>query len=299
MNSSSPTVSLKDSETNLHDEEQVRMLDPLQILRGLRPRKALDTLAEHAKRSMRVGNYWYWLEAPELENGVHIASLICPLRYDVIVRRDFLSFYAAHQDLYSSDFDAFAKLVGQSSYYTWYVRSDTIRSRPHLLDDPDDLWIRFVNKIRKTVDLYTSMMKNGFDERYPIILKTAEHLLPPTADRRVPPTGKKVSDRYFMADGCHRLAFMMTRGYDVLPAEYFRVKCFREFSPFDSTSLLARSLPITPSEYFTFLSSRYCRPFISESRESFLRYIREHQPELVDELLSIIRLDGFDSAPSS
>jgi hypothetical protein len=108
-----------------------------------------------------------------------------------------------------------------------------------------------------------------------------------------------VSDRYFMADGCHRLAFLMARGYTVLPTEYFRVKCFREFSPFDSTSLLARSLPITPSEYFAFLSRRYCRPFVFENRDDFLKYIRAHRPELVDELVSIIRVDGFDSGPSS
>lgn len=299
MNSSSPIASLKDSVTSVREEDQVPMVDPLQFLRGFRPRKALDRLAEDVKRTMRVGDYWYWLEVPELENGANIASLICPLRYDVVVRRDFLSFYAAHQDLYNSDFDTFANLVGQTSYYTWYVRSDTIRSRPHLLDDPDGLWYRFANKIRKTVDLHTSMMKHGYDERYPIVLKTAEHLLPPKADRRKPPTGKKISDRYFMADGCHRLAFLMMMGYTILPAKYFRVKCFREFSPFDSTSLLARSLPITPAEYFAFLSSRYCRPFIYENRESFLRHIMEHRPELVDELLSIIRVDGFDSAPSS
>ena len=275
------------------------MLEPLQFLQKSHRRKTLETVVDGVKRATRLGNYWYWLEVPELEKGVDIASLICPLRYDVIVRRDFLSFYAAHRDLYSSDFDTFANLVGESAYFTWYVRSDTIRSRPYLLDDPDDLWIRFVNKIRKAVDLYESMLQSGYDERYPIILKTAEHLLPPGADRRAPPTGKFISDRYFMADGCHRLAFLMTMGYTVLPAGHFRVKCFREFSPFDSTSLLARSLPITPSEYFTFLSSRYCHPSIFENGESFFRYIREHRPELIDELLSIIRVDGFDSDLSS
>jgi hypothetical protein len=275
------------------------MLTPLQFLQKSHRRKTLETVVDGVKRATRLGNYWYWLQIPELEAGVDISSLICPLRYDVIVRRDFYSFYAAQRDLYNSDFDTFVKLVGESSYFTWYVRSDTIRSRPYLLDDPDSLWIRFVNRIRKAVALFEDMLKNGYDERTPIILKTAEHLLPPTGDRREPPTGKFISDRYFMADGCHRLAFLMMMGITVLPADHFRVKCFREFSPFDSTSLLAGSLPITPKEYFTFLSSRYCHPAIFESGDSFFGYIRDHRPELVDELLSIVQVDGFDSELSS
>lgn len=294
MNSSSPLASLKDSETNLCDEVQVPMFDPLQLLRGFHPRKALDRLAGDVKRTMRVGNYWYWLEVPELGEGIEIAKLICPLRYDVVVRRNFFSFYDAHRDLYRSDFDAFAELVRQSSYYTWFAASEAIRCRPYLLDDHDRLWTQFVNQIRKAVVLYEGMENCGFDEQAPIVLKTAEQLLPPTADRLAPPTGKLVSDRYFLADGCHRLAWLMSRGYTVLPAGFFRVKCFREFSPFDSTSLLAPGLPITASEYFAFLSSRYCHPSIFEDREGFLGYVAKHWPELLDEVLSLIRVDGFE-----
>ena len=174
-----------------------------------------------------------------------------------------------------------------------------IRTGPYLLDDPDGLWIRFVNQIRIAVALYESMDKSGFDKRFPIILRTAEHLLPPTGDRRAPATGKFLSDRYFMADGCHRLAFLMMMDYKVLPDDYFRVQCFREFSPFDSTSLLARSLPITQKEYFTFLSSRYCHPFIFEDRDSFLGYLSKHKPELVGELLTVMRVDGFNTETAS
>ena len=271
------------------------MIEPLQFLQKSHRRRTLKTVVECVKRATRLGNYWYWMEAPELENGIDIASLICPLRYDVIVRRDFLTFYTAHRDLYRSDFNAFVDLVKQGSYYTWFVKSESIRTKPHLLDDPDGLWIRFVDKIRKAAELYESMVNGGFDEQFPIILKTAEHLLPPTGDRRAPPTGKFLSDRYFLADGCHRLATLMTMGYNVLPYEYFRIMCFREFNPFDSTSLLARSLPITPSAYFTFLSSRYCHPFVFEDRDSFLEYLKVHKPKDVDELLSVIRVDGFDT----
>lgn len=270
------------------------MLEPLQYLQKSHPRKTLNTVIESVKRATRLGNYWYWIQIPELDEGINISSLICPLRYDVIVRRDFFSLYIAQRELYDTDFDAFVKLVRNSSYYTWYMSSDTIRSRPYLMDDPDGLWAMFVNKIRKAVNLFEDMQENGFDERYPIILKTAEHLLPPRGDRREPPTGKSISDRIFMADGCHRLAILMKMGFTELSASLFRVKCFREFSPFDSTSLLAGSLPMTTSEYFSFLSSRYCRPYTFEDGKSFFSYIRENRPELVNELLSIVSVDGFD-----
>jgi hypothetical protein len=298
MSASSPTASLKDSETNIHDEPEASMLGPLQFLRGLHPRKTLDRLAEDVKRTIRVGNYWYWLEVPELGEGIEIALLVCPLRYDVLVRRDFYAFYGAHRDLYRSDLEAFVELVKQSSYYTWFAASEAIRCRPYLLDDHERLWTQFVNQIRKAVAVYESMENRGFDEHDPIVLRTAEQLLPPTADRLAPPTGKLVSDRYFLADGCHRLAWLMSNGYGVLPADYFRVQCFREFSPFDSTSLLAHSLPIAPSEYFAFLSSRYSRPFVFEDRDGLLAHVRKHRPGVLDEVHSIMRVDGFDPSVS-
>jgi hypothetical protein len=140
-------------------------------------------------------------------------------------------------------------------------------------------------------------MAHGFVAQFPIILKTAERLLPPTADKLAPPTGKTVAARYFLADGCHRLALMMALGYKVLPPGSFRVKCFRRFSPFDSTSLLMRSLSIDASSYFAFLSSYYCAPFVFEDREDFLGYIRENRPEFLEEVLSVMRVDGYDAIP--
>lgn len=298
MSYSLPTASPKDMETMPHDKEQVAMLSPLQLLRGFHPRKRFETLAEAFRNTFQVGNYWYWLEAPELAEGIEIAKLVCPLRYDVVVRRDFYSFYRMHRDLYRSDFDAFAKLVSQSTYYTWFMESEAVYCWPRLVDDQERLWALFVKRIGQSVALYESMEKHGSDGQFPIALRTGEKLLPPAAIWMGSPTGKLVSDRYFLADGCHRVAWLMSRGYTMLPADYIRVQCFREFSPFDSTSLLAHSLPIRPSEYFAFLSSRYCHPFIFEDRQSFLGHLANHRPELLEEVLSLIRVDGFEASDS-
>lgn len=265
------------------------------VRKKLRVRARLRATGEHFKRTLRVGDYWYWLHVPELEGGIDIAALICPLRYDVLVRRDFFPFYAAHRDLYISNPDAFVNLARQTPYYTWYAKSEAVRCFPHFVGDDNALRPGFVATVHRAAELYESMTDRGFDPRFPVILRTAERLLPPTANRSGPPTGKVVSARYFQADGCHRLAMLMYMGCRVLPAGYFRVQCFREFSPFDSTSLLARSLPIEPSEYFAFLSSYYCAPLVFENREDFLGYVRENKPEALREVLSLIRADGFDT----
>lgn len=245
------------------------------------------------KRTLRVGNYWYWLDVPELRNGVEISALVCPLRYDVLVRRDFFSFYSAHRETCFSDFQAFVDLVRRTSYYVWFMESEVVRSYSHLKGNAEALWGTFVERVRRAVALYESITAHGFDRRFPITLRTAEQLLPPTADRSAPPTGKSVSARYFQAVGCHRLAMLMYMGHKVLPVDCFRVQCFRQFSPFDSTSLLARSLPIESSSYFAFLSSYYCAPLVFEHKEEFLKFVAENRPEYLAEVMSVIRVDGF------
>ena len=274
-------------------------MDLWQPARKLRSSKTLRRVLNRVSRATRLGNYWYWLEVPELKDGIDIAAIVCPLRYDVLVRRDFFAFYAARRELYRSDFEAFVNLAKQSTYFTWYMKSEIVRCRPNLRGNVEVLSLEFINRIRKSAALYESVLQRGYKPQFPITLKTAEHLLPPTADKLSPPTGKLVSGCYFLADGCHRLALLMAMGYTVLPADYFQVKCFKEFSPFDSTSVLARSLPIDPSAYFAFLSSKYSASLVFKDRDSFLGYIRENKLELLPEVLSIIRVDGFDSGVST
>jgi hypothetical protein len=269
------------------------MMNLLQPMQGFRSKQRVRSALDHVRRAARVGNYWYWLEPPELREGIDIGSLISPLRYDVLVRRDFFSFYAEHRDLYRSDFETFLRLAKAGPYYTWFTASEVIRCRLRIRGNPEAVEAAFVDRVRDAASLYENVMACGLEPRYPIILKTAETLRSPTADRTAGPTGKKVSGQYFLADGCHRLALMMSIGHTRLPAECYRVKCYREFSPFDSTSLLARALPIEPDKYFAFLSMRYCAPERFVEGADLMRFIREQRPQYVSEVLSIIRVDGF------
>jgi hypothetical protein len=263
--------------------------------RGLGLRKTFRSIMNNVGRAARVGNYWYWVDPPELRQGIAIAAIVCPLRYDVLVRRDFLAFYAGHRELYAADFDAFVAQVRQGTYYRWFMESEAVRTKRDLLGNPAALEAEFAARVRRAARLYESVTARGFSPEQPIILKTAEHLLPPTADKLAPPTGKRVSGRYFLADGCHRLALLMALGTVDLPRAFFRVKCFRSFSPFDSTSLLARSLALEPAAYFAFLSSYYCAPHVFEEGADFIRYVEERKPQFLDEALSVIRVDGYES----
>src|SRR5687768_684146 len=117
-----------------------------------RLRLGLDWL----RRATHLGNYWNWAEAPELGAEVEIATLVCPLRYDVIVRRDFFAFYAERRELFQRDPAAFLALVRQSSYHTWFTTSEVIRSRAHLLDDFAAIEAAFVERVRRSATLYES-----------------------------------------------------------------------------------------------------------------------------------------------
>ncbi len=256
--------------------------------------KRFESALNRLRRTARIGNYWYWVDAPELREGIEIAALVAPLRYDVLVRRDFFPFYEAHRKLWQRDRQAFMELVKQTTYYTWYRDSEAVRTNKHLWGNSPAQEADFVARVSRAIELYENFKREGFSTRYPITLKTAERLLPPTAERQGPPTGKRVSAKYFLADGCHRLALLMSQGYQVLPPDYFKVKRFREFSPFDSTSLLVRRLPVEPAAYFSYLSSHYAAPYAFTNRDELLGYIEKNKPHLLEEVLSAMRVDGFE-----
>lgn len=278
---------------------KVRALQPnpwTQPLAHLQQWKKRNSVLNHLGRVMRRGNYWYWVDAPDLAKGISISELVCPLRYDVYVRGEFFSFYREHRALYQRQPVEFMRRVHLTSYYIWYMGSEAVRCNPHLRGNAAALEQGFVDRIQRAIDLYERVMAEGFSTQFPLILKTAERLLPPTTDRNGPPTGKTVSAKYFLADGWHRLALMMKLGYQTLPAEFFRVKCFREFSPFDSTSLLVRALPLDEATYFRFLSTRYCAPLSLTQRDAFLNFIRAFKPEALEQVLSLVRVDGYETS---
>jgi len=227
----------------------------------------------------RYEQNWWWLDQSQLKGDLTIAELISPLRYDIVVRNDFLTFYLANQALYRTNFDRFFELALQHPYYICFQK---MFSRPP--GDEVQLKAAFAHKIKDFIALYSNIAEFGFDKSKPIVPKTGVKILPTRQ-------GKKVSGKWFMGDGSHRLACLMALGYKTLPPDYIHVKCFPELSPVDGTAPLLHTASVDSQAYIEFLSLRYSSPYLFTSEAQLLHYIGEQKPEILDEVLSVIRLD--------
>jgi hypothetical protein len=54
---------------------------------------------------------------------------------------------------------------------------------------------------------------------------------------------------------------------------------------------LAHTVPIAPEDYFALLSKRYAAPHRFEEGVELISYLEQAAPELLDEVLSVIRAD--------
>lgn len=196
-----------------------------------RIRRRTVRLLERFKALARLGNYWYWLGDEQTGDELDIKSLVYPFRYDILIRKEYFSFYLENRDLYRSDFPAFLELAKNHAYYLWFTKVAIPRASSELRDNPEEIEKTFIKRLRKSAVLYDRIKEHGFDRRHPIVPHTAELILPTV-------TGKTTEEKYFMGDGCHRLACLMVLGYKKLPKGYYRVKCYKKFVPLDNTSLL-------------------------------------------------------------
>jgi len=189
------------------------------------------------KRTLRAGDYWYWLPPQKTGGEIPIYPLVYPLRYDILVRKTFFDFYESHSQIYRDDLDAFIDLARKHVYHAWFTRVLIPRFEADSLNDERHIHALFVKRVRSAVALHDSIRKRGFDTAHPIIPYTGERILPTS-------TGYSSSQEYYMGDGCHRLACLMSMGYRSLPRDLVKVKCFRRLEPLDNTALLEGRIPI-------------------------------------------------------
>jgi hypothetical protein len=245
------------------------------------------------------GDDWREVSPPELAGGVAIVDLVVPLRYDVLVRLEFIRWYRERREEASRDRAAFLAAARATAYHRWWMTAETIRGRPYLLGRPDELEALFAQRVDATIRLAEGAVAGSLAAE-PVVLKTGRRLLPPTTFRGGPPTDKRVSDRFFLADGCHRLALLVEAGRDRLAPGEFRVREYDAFSPFDATGILARELPITPRDYVTFLASRYAPGRDVLDPDDLVRAVAEADPRRADDVRSALAADGLlDGARSA
>ena len=195
------------------------------------------TAGNLVRSKLDIGDYWFWFDDKKIETEYAIWPIIFPLRYDVLIRKSFFELYGANRELYINDFKRFMLLAGQHPYYEWFSKVLVVRYFPQIIGSEKSLAAEYENRVVTSAKLYESIMAQGFDEHFPIILYTGKTILP--AD-----TGRKMDATYYMGDGCHRLACLMSMGYEALPKKYVRVKCFKRLVPLDNTRMLASSVSV-------------------------------------------------------
>lgn len=204
-----------------------------------RVRNRLDASLNRLKARLDIGDYWYWLAPAEVDETIDIRSMIFPLRYDILIRKSFFEFYAGHRDLYRDDPNAFLQLARAHPYHEWFEKVLIVRYEPRLQQDLAGREQAFAGRVVASAALYDSIESRGFDKSSPIIPYTGKQILP--AD-----SGRETGAKYYMGDGCHRLACLMSQGFTKLPREYVRVKCFRRLVPLDNSRLLSGSMKVDP-----------------------------------------------------
>ncbi len=200
-------------------------------------RRRLDAPLNTLKAKFDVGDYWRWQELTKIDVAIDIHSLVFPLRYDIMIRKEFFEYYAENRSVYISKPSVFFEAMQGHPYYQWFSKVLATRYEPHLHDDPAAMQREFSKRVAASAAIYDSIINNGFDKSSPIVPHTAKHILPAES-------GRETGAKYYMGDGCHRLACLMSLGYQTLPHDYVRVKCFKRLTPLDNTALLARSISV-------------------------------------------------------
>ncbi len=232
-----------------------------------------------------VRRRWQETHVSGLEIGqrIRIYDLVCPLRYDISVRADFIRFLVDNAYLSTADFDAISEHPATKAYYTWFKEVAVRRFLPEIYHDDNRVHERFYERFMNVQALWASMRSQGFDHTYPVRL-TSGNLVHEV-------NGKTVDTSFFAGDGCHRIACLLVMGKDVLEPEEYEVVSRAELRPLDNTALLLDKIPISMSDYLSFISRGYCGGRRLASADEALIYVEEHSPDRFAELKNVFRYD--------
>jgi hypothetical protein len=234
---------------------------------------------------------WHWVDDPAGLGEIDIAPLVSPLRYDIVTKREFVAFYEAHRDLYSTAIAEFMELARSQPYYVFLQKVRAVRKGQELVTNPAALHRVVSNRIKQFITLHTSMVRKGFDRSYPIEVRISGRTLPTL-------TGKRVLTPYTLGDGGHRLACLLAMGYTTLSPGCYRVRWFRDVVPADNTAPLAGLLPIHEAAYAAYLSSFYTPLTRHERLADLVADVRATRPALAGDLEALIAIDGFTVVPT-
>jgi hypothetical protein len=218
-----------------------------------------------------------------LGHTVDIDRLICPLRYDLRVRIDFIRLLSQAWSLYETDLDQFLERPEAKAYYVWFRDVACARFHPELTQDAPRLASAFVERVHDTARLWRSIQTNGYNPATPIRLRAGDPVRPVN--------GKIIKTPYYAGDGCHRMACLYVGGQTQLLPEQYEVQIQPNFRPLDNTSLLIRHLPLDATGYLRFISGFYCEGRELDSAEAIRSHVATSRPELLPELDTVFAFD--------
>lgn len=226
-----------------------------------------------------------------------IRGLISPLRYDVVVRADF---FCLIEDLTSRGVlrpEEVASLARAHPYFVWFQRVAMARFRPWVLADEDLLSQQFTERVRRSMNLWSSFRLNGFDLRHPVTLRSAP-------EARSADSGAVVDRPLHVGDGGHRLALLLASGTEELGRGMYRVDPRPLVELIDNTAVLLPAIPLGVDEYVRFIFHGYAGPEAHPSLElsgveGLLDHVRQHRPVMLGELERVLQIHRMIPAPSA
>lgn len=216
---------------------------------------------------------------------VAIRALASPLRYDLVVRREFLRLCLAQLERGGECDESLTGVARSTPYWLWFTEVYVPRSAPELASDPAARGRAFVERVRASFELARSFRERGFDARHPIVLRAARELLPTD-------TGKLVRAPYYAGDGCHRIALLWLSGRETLEPSQYVVRRQRTLAPLDNTFRLREAFRDDRAAYLRFIAAGYGEGEFA-SAEELLAQVRAKSPERADELESVLRVDAL------
>lgn len=214
---------------------------------------------------------------------VDIGRIICPLRYDICVRMDFIRLLRDRPTLHLEDFQSFRRLPATEAYFLWFRNVRSVRYEPSLLRNEIRLEAAFRDRVHQTAALWQSIERDGFDTAKRIRLTTGRKI------RNV--NGKMIDGRIFSGDGCHRIACLHLLGWKRLEPAHYEVAVRPRFVPLDITSELIEFGFVDRGKYLEFISHFYGDGLTFRSVEQIVQYVSQSRPELLVELRSVLDYD--------
>jgi len=222
------------------------------------------------------------------ERAVELTELISPLRYDILVRARFLQLLGERLDLVERDLDLIVRQALGGPYHTWFTAIALPRYRPRDAADERRRLTAFRERVRRSAELLASFRARGFDQRFPVLLRTS-------APGSLTATGKAVPRPLYAGDGCHRLALLLAAGHRRLEPAWYRVRRDPLAAPIDNTHPLLGPLRIGTAEYHRFLSLGYAGGGSSADapadRQALLRSVAVQRPDRLAELEQVLEID--------